>query len=328
MRPAVTAVELGLGLQGDKRPEEYVRLARIAEEAGVDVISVFQDLFFQPAIYPLLLIAQATERVRLGPAALNPFTLHPVEIAGQVAALDAVSRGRAYLGLVRGAWLESLALDTNRPLTALREAVEIVRRLLTRDTSGFHGTRFSLAPGQALRYEPLRAVVPLLIGAWGERTAQLAGEVADELKLGGSANPAMIPVMRERIGNARVRIVVGAVTVVDEDAAAARRRARTEAALYFPVVAGLDPTLEVPPRLVEEVRRLVDAGSQERGGELIPDELLDRLAFAGTPEQVARQAQALFDAGAHRVEFGTPQGLSTERGVRLLGERVFPHFRL
>jgi 5,10-methylenetetrahydromethanopterin reductase len=320
--------ELGLGLQGDKRPEEYLRLARIAEDGGVDVISVFHDLFFQPAISPLLVIAQATERVRLGPAALNPFTLHPVEIAGQVAALDAVSRGRAYLGLVRGAWLESLGLDTSLPLTALREAVEIVRRLLARDTSGFHGTRFSLAPGRGLRYEPLRAAVPLLIGAWGERTARLAGELADELKLGGSANPAMVPVMRQRIGNARVRIVVGAVTVVDEDAAAARQRARTEAALYFPVVAGLDPTLEVPASLVAEVRRLVDAGDQERAGELISDDLLDRLAFAGTPEQVARQAQALFDAGAHRVEFGTPQGLSTERGIRLLGERVFPHFRL
>jgi 5,10-methylenetetrahydromethanopterin reductase len=318
--------ELGLGLQGDKRPEEYVRLGRIAEDAGVDVISVFQDLFFQPAIYPLLVIAQATERVRLGPAALNPFTLHPVEIAGQVAALDAASRGRAYLGLVRGAWLESLGLDTSRPLTALREAVEVVRRLLRRDTSGFHGTRFSLAPGHALRYEPLRTAVPLLIGAWGERTARLAGELADELKLGGSANPAMVAVMRERIGNERVRIVVGAVTVVDEDAAAARRRARTEASLYFPVVAGLDPTLEVPASLVHEVRRLVDAGEQERAGALIPDDLLDRLAFAGTPEQVACQAQALFDAGAHRVEFGTPQGLSTEAGIRLLGERVFPHF--
>lgn len=320
-------VELGLGLQGDKRPEEYIRIARIAEGAGADVISVFQDLFFQPAVYPLLLIAGVTERARLGPAALNPFTLHPVEIAGQVAALDVVSRGRAYLGLVRGTWLEALGVDTSRPLTALREAVEIVRRLLARDTSGFRGERFSLAAGQALRYEPFRASVPLMIGGWGERTARLAGELADELKLGGSANPAMVRLMRERIGNDRVRIVVGAVTVVDEDGDAARRRARTEAALYFPVVAGLDPTLEVPPGLIDDVRRLVDAGEQERAGALIPDELLDRLALAGTPEQIVQRAQALYDAGAHRVEFGTPQGLTTEQGVRLLGERVFPSFR-
>jgi len=323
----VTPREVGLGLQGDKPLEAYPHLGTIAEEGGFDVISVFNDLLFRPAIVPLLLLAQATERVRLGPAALNPFTLHPVEIAGQIAALDSLSRGRAYLGLVRGAWLESVGVGGARSVTALAEAVEVVRRLLAGDRSGYPGEHFRLAPGQALAYEVLRPRVPLLIGAWGERTAAFAGAAADELKLGGSANPAMIPVMRGRLGSDRVRIVVGAVTVVDEDGAAARRLARTEAALYFPVVAGLDPTLELPPDVVEEVRTLVNAGDRRAAGELIPDDVLDRLAFSGTPEQVARQAEALYEAGADRVEFGTPQGLTTERGIRLISERVLPRLR-
>ena len=104
--------ELGLGLQGDKRPGAYAALARRAEEAGFDVVTVFNDLFFQPALPPLLEIARATERVRVGPSALNPFTTHPVEIAGQIAALDAESGGRAFLGLAAGAWLDRLGLDT------------------------------------------------------------------------------------------------------------------------------------------------------------------------------------------------------------------------
>jgi len=320
--------EVSIAFQSDKRPEEYIELARLAERGGFDVISVYHDLLFQPAVYPLLLMAQATERVRLGPAALNPFTLHPVEIAGQIAALDAVSRGRAYLGLVRGSWLEALGIETRRPLTAIREAVEVIRRLLALDESGFAGERFSLAPGARLRYEPVRSQVPLMIGTWGVRVAAYAGEVATELKIGGTANPDFVPVMRSRLGNDRVRIVVGAVTVVDEDAAAARQLAKEEAALYFPVVAGLDPTLEVPAGLVEEVRPLVDAGEREAAGRLIPDRLLDRLAFAGTPEQVARQAAALYEAGAARVEFGTPHGLTPRRGVELLAERVVPELGL
>jgi 5,10-methylenetetrahydromethanopterin reductase len=323
----VTPHEVGLGLQGDKPLEAYAHLGRIAEEGGFDVVSVYNDLLFRPAIVPLLLLAQATERVRLGPAALNPFTLHPVEIAGQIAALDSLSGGRAYLGLVRGAWLESIGIVGGRSVPALAEALEVVRRLLSGDRSGYPGERFRLAPGQALEYEILRPRVPLLIGAWGKRTAAFAGREADELKLGGSANPAMIPVMRQRLGSDRVRIVVGAVTVVDEDGAAARRLARAEAALYFPVVAGLDPTLELPPRLVEDVRRLVEAGDRRAAGDLIPDDVLDRLAFSGTPEQVARQAAALYESGAHRVEFGTPQGLTTERGIRLLSEGVLPRLQ-
>ena len=248
------------------------------------MISVYNDLFFQPAIYPLLLMAQVTERVRLGPAALNPFTLHPVEIAGQIAALDALSSGRAYLGLVQGSWLDALGIHARRPLSAIREAVEVIGRLLAGDESGFAGEQFTLAPGARLRYAPLRAEVPLMIGTWGAHLAAYAGEVATELKIGGTANPDLVPVMRSRVGNDVVRIVVGAVTVVDHDAAAARRLAREEAALYFPVVAGLDPTLDVPAELVEEVRRLVAVGEQGAAGALIPDALLDKLAFAGTPE--------------------------------------------
>jgi 5,10-methylenetetrahydromethanopterin reductase len=323
----VSARALSLGFQSDKSPDAYVELARLAERGGVDSLCVYHDLFFQPAIYPLLLMARATERVRLGFAALNPYTLHPIEIAGQVAALDAASDGRAYLGLVRGSWFEAVGMEPRRPVATLREAVEVVRRLLAGDASGFRGEVFSLAAGARLHYEPVRREVPLLLGTWRPKVAALAGEVAQEVKIGGTTNPELVPVMRQWIGNDAVAIVVGAVCVVDEDGRAARERARAEAALYFPVVADLDPTLEAPPGLAAEVGRLVDAGDLRAAGALIPDALLDRLAFSGAPEEVARQAEALFEAGASRVEFGTPHGLSPRRGVELLVERVVPALR-
>ena len=81
--------ELGLGLQTDKQPGEYGPLARAAEEAGFAVVTTFNDLWFQPALPALLEIASSTQRVRIGPSCLNPFTVHPVEIAGQIAMLDA-----------------------------------------------------------------------------------------------------------------------------------------------------------------------------------------------------------------------------------------------
>ena len=102
--------ELGLALQTDKRPGEYAALAREADEAGFDVVTVFNDLWYQPALPALLEIAAATRHARIGPSCLNPFTLHPVEIAGQIAALDRTSSGRAFLGLAAGAWLDTLSL--------------------------------------------------------------------------------------------------------------------------------------------------------------------------------------------------------------------------
>jgi 5,10-methylenetetrahydromethanopterin reductase len=136
--------QLGLGLQTDKSPGDYGPLARMADDAGFDVVTTFNDLWFQPALPALLEIAAATTRVRVGPSCLNPFTVHPVEIAGQTAVLDAASNGRAFLGLARGTWLEPLGLDQSDPVTAIRETWEIVRRLLAGNDSGFAGRRFSL----------------------------------------------------------------------------------------------------------------------------------------------------------------------------------------
>jgi 5,10-methylenetetrahydromethanopterin reductase len=306
----VSARELGLGLQSNKRPGDYATLAAIAEGAGFDVITVFNDLFFRPALPALLEIARATERVRVGPSCLNPFTVHPVEIAGQTAALDLESNGRAFLGLAAGAWLDRVGVHAGRPLTAIREAWEVVRRLLAGDEAGFAGERFSLEPGNTLAYEPLRREVPLLVGTWSPRLTAFAGEHAAELKLGGCANPAMVRLARERLGSSDTRIVVGAVTVVDEDDAAARALARDEVALYLPVVAGHDPTVDV------------DLDAPE-----IADETLDLFAFAGSPERIAARAEALFAAGADRVEFGTPHGIDERRGVELLGAQVVPRLR-
>jgi 5,10-methylenetetrahydromethanopterin reductase len=298
--------ELGVGLLTDQKPAVYESIARRQDEADLDCLSVFHDLRYQPAIGPLLLAARVTERLRLGPAALNPFTLHPYEIAGQAAMLDLASGGRAYLGLVKGAWLDLLGLRDTDSIGALREAVEIVTKLLSGDASGVQGVRFQLQPGVALAYERVRDHVPLLIGTWGERTTAWAGSVADEVKIGGTANPDLIPVVRHWLGNSRTRIVVGCVTVVDDDAAWATERARAAVAGYLEVVGRLDPTLEL------------------RVGDPVP---VERFTIAGTPEQVAERVRVLWEAGADRVELGTPQGRTTPHGIDLICDRVLPLLR-
>jgi 5,10-methylenetetrahydromethanopterin reductase len=319
--------EFGLGLQTDKPLSEYGKLALAAEHAGFDVVTTFNDLWFQPALPALLEIARATSRVRVGPSCLNPFTVHPVEIAGQIAMLDAASDERAFLGLARGAWLEDLGVDQPEPATAVREAWDVVRLLLAGDGGGYDGERFSLAEGARLRYDVRRPSVPLLIGTWSPKLAAFAGEHAQEVKVGGSANPDVVPLMRERIANDAVRIVLGAVTVVDGDGERARSHARRDVAMYLAVVADLDPTVSLELELVSRVRELVAAGDDEAAGALIPDDVLDRFAFAGTPEQIVAHAEAAFEAGAGRIDFGTPHGVPEARGVELLCTQVLPRLR-
>ena len=76
-----------IALQSDKRPAEYAALGQLVEELGFDTLSIYSDLLYQPPLIPLAMVAQATSHIRLGPASLNPYTLHPTEIAGQIAFL-------------------------------------------------------------------------------------------------------------------------------------------------------------------------------------------------------------------------------------------------
>src|SRR5206468_1316157 len=135
-----------------------------------------------------------------------------------------------------------------------------------------------LSAGERLRYPVRRPEVPLLVGTWSRGLAAFAGREAQELKVGGSANPRLVPLVRELVGNDDVGIVLGAVTVVDEDGDRARRIARREVAPYFDVVGGLDPTVSREPELVARVRELVRAHDYEGVGALIPDYLLERFA--------------------------------------------------
>jgi 5,10-methylenetetrahydromethanopterin reductase len=142
--------EVGVACQADKPPGRYGALATAAEGYGFDVVSVFADLLYQPPLPALLEMARATSRVRLGAACLNPYTQHPYEIAGGLAVLDAVSSGRAYLGLARGAWLDAIGIAPRRPLECLRDTAGIVRALLSGSADGYEGAVYRLAPGGAL----------------------------------------------------------------------------------------------------------------------------------------------------------------------------------
>ncbi|MFQ5741581.1 MAG: LLM class flavin-dependent oxidoreductase [Acidobacteriota bacterium] len=327
----VKEIEFSVAFQTDKPLSAYGPLAERSEQLGFDAVSVYNDLFFQPAWLPLLEMARQTHRVRLGPAAVNPFTCHPASIAGQIALIDEASKGRAYLGLARGSWLDRLGLSPSRPARALQEAIQCVRHLLAGQREPYSGEVFPLASGETLRWKLFRPRIPILLGSWGPKTIRACLPLVEEIKLGGTANPAAVERIRSLIDKSfpkevvsGVRLVVGAVTVVDQDRERARRLARREAVLYLPVVAGLDPTLGVDSDWTARMEEALRQGDLDSASGLIPDALLDQIALAGSPSEIIDRCLQLVEAGAGRVEFGTPHGLSEEEGLRLLGERVLP----
>ncbi len=328
--------KISVAFQTNKRLSAYGELAAAAESYGFDSVSVYNDMLYQPAWLPLLEMAHATQRVQLGPAAVNPFTSHPINIAGNLALLDEASSGRAYLGLARGAWLDFVGLTPQQPITAILETFACVKQLLLRSTEPFMGQVFQLAGGDSLRWEIPRSEIPFLLGTWGSEMMRACIDFVDEIKLGGTANPDIVRLVRAELDSLartvgrnphEIGLVVGSVTVVSNDAVEAREKARREVALYLPVVARLDRSLNLEDELLDKLAAAAALHDYAAAAGLISDELLSCFAFVGTPGHVATQAARLFEAGASRVEFGTPHGLSEQEGLRLLGEEVLPTLR-
>ena len=104
MRIGVLVPTRGVVMQSARRPDVDTcwTMARLADRAGYDAVWVGDSVVAKPRLEPLTTlayIAGITERVRLGTAVLLPALRHPVVLAGQIANLDQISRGRVVLGL-------------------------------------------------------------------------------------------------------------------------------------------------------------------------------------------------------------------------------------
>ncbi|MEZ4609941.1 MAG: hypothetical protein R2838_06785 [Caldilineaceae bacterium] len=210
-----------------------------------------------------------------------------------------------------------------------------MRHLLRQDKAPLAGEIFPLAGGDSLRWSILRSDIPFLLGTWGEQTIRACIDEIAAVKIGGSANPDVIPHFRRaidmqpapRIVPVRISTSSSAQSAWSMRTVRPRQLAKREVALYLPIVADLDPTVTLEPALVARLKAAAAAYDFVAAAALVSDELLAKFAFAGTPDDVAAHATSLFAAGAQRVEFGTPHGLTPEEGMRLLGTRVLPALR-
>ena len=329
--------QISIAFQTDKSAAEYIELAQLVDGYKFDAVTVYCDAPYHPSFSPLILMAQHIKHSRIGAAAIPPSRIHPIDIAAEAALLADVAQAGIYVGFARGGWLEAHGItEAQPPLQTIREAIDIVRYLWSGKSGGYQGQVYQIAEHVTAPYPLPTENVPILIGTWGKKLAALAGEIADEVKIGGSANPDVIPVIadyiatgEEKVGREKgtVGVVIGAVSVVDEDRNAARWEVKRQVALYLPIVAKLDPTIQLEPELLARIEQHVNYKDNDAAARLISDEVLDKFAFAGNPNDLIEHAERLFAAGASRVEFGTPHGLNPKTGIQLLGEKVLPVLR-
>jgi alkanesulfonate monooxygenase SsuD/methylene tetrahydromethanopterin reductase-like flavin-dependent oxidoreductase (luciferase family) len=184
--------ELAFGVfltPGSQEPERAVRLAQLAEEAGLDLVT-FQDHPYQPALLDtwtlMSYVAARTERIRLAGNVLNLPLRSPAVLARSVASLDLLSGGRIELGLGAGGFWDAIEAMGGRRLApgqavdALAEAIELIREVWNTGTRGGvrFGGRYYQVAGTKRGPAPAHRV-DVWVGAYRPRMLNLVGRLAD-----------------------------------------------------------------------------------------------------------------------------------------------------
>jgi len=172
----------GILLWSEASSKEFLRLAALAEEAGYSELWYTDIRFETDAYVNLALAARQTKTILLGPGVSDPYTRHPVLLAAAMATLDQVSDGRAQIGIGMGSQLERLGMVQERPVRALREAIEIIRILLSGETVQYEGEVFR-ATGGKLNFTPVRSAIPVFVASHSRQVLKLCGRIADGVLL-------------------------------------------------------------------------------------------------------------------------------------------------
>ncbi|RIK40128.1 MAG: 5,10-methylene tetrahydromethanopterin reductase [Chloroflexi bacterium] len=325
-------VRFSLRLNNDLPPAALVTLAQTAEAVGFDQFWLSNDLFLRSALVILPLIAQATRRIQIGSGILNPYTVHPAELAMFAATMDEVSGNRFNLGLAAGAadFLKWVGIEQTAPLALLAETVDAIRRLQA-------GERVAIQ-GQALRWGGeayLRAAAPrrtpIYIGALGPRMLALAGAIADgvlpllfppEHYFG--VKPLIDQGVEKRAASLPPLDLAACIWVsLDADPDAARQALAAKIAYYGHALSPLIwARLGLTRQDFAPIEQAMMVARDEARAVALVDERMLRIGVVGGPQEVVERLQPLVAAGVTHLSFGPPLGPDPQAAVRLLGHVI------
>src|SRR2546421_7109845 len=330
--------------------EEILEHARAMDEGGFDTIWLAEaypwwrkhSMEARSSTALSAVVARETDKLAVGWGIISPFTRHPIQIAMEARVTqEAAGEGRFYLGLgVSKIFMRHANVDS-KPVAAMKEAAEIVRRVLAGEALDLDGKVFS-AHVPALRddAEAPRWDVPIYFAGTGPMMLRTAAKAGDGLLTASITTPAFVRYVRERVAEAgrdpdTLHIGCTIVASGDEDREPGRDGAREIAGMYLAnkvqnIQAAADTLLELAGLSREELVPVAEA--MERGGRLaakaaVTDEVLDKCKpIAGTPEDCIAAIEEYREAGCTHVMLEL-WGDDRLGQLRLFGERVLPAFR-
>jgi 5,10-methylenetetrahydromethanopterin reductase len=310
----VTGGRVALYLQ-DKHPiREGMNYVRRAEELGFEAVWQAESRLVREATVPMAAFAAVTARIKVGSGVASIWTRNVGLLAATFATLDDLAPGRVMLGL--GAWWEPLAskvgVDRRKPLRAMREVVEVVRRLLAMERVTFDGEFVHVTDIEIdiVHGDRSPKKVPIYVGATGMKMMELAGEIGDGVVLNYLVGPGYNKEAMDALaaGAARAGRSVDdldrpqlVVCSLDEDRDAAIDRARELVTQYLGQQPHIARASGVDPVLVEEIGTVLTwpAGPEEirRAMALVPEEVVQMITASGTAGECRAKVREYAEAG-------------------------------
>jgi len=323
--------------------EETAAFAVEAERLGVDS-AWSAEAWGMDAVSPLAFLAARTTRLRLGSGIMQISARTPSMTAMTALSLAALSGDRFLLGLgasgpqvVEGLQGQPFA----RPISRMRETIEIVRLALAGEKLVYQGRHFQLplpgGQGKALRLaQPANANIPIYLATLSPKGLELTGELADGW-LGTSFTPeqAEAHLAHLRRGAARagrslddLDLCVGATVAFADDPEPLLQKQKGHMA--FTLGAMGSPTTNFYndayrrggfEDAAREVQQLWNRGERERAAAAVPDEMVLRTTLIGSEARVRQRIRAYREAGVTTLRLD-PMGGSAQERLDTLGRAV------
>jgi len=329
-------MDFGFTLKPDHTLERTVALTRQAEAAGFTYGWIFDSHVLWREPYVLLtLMAQATERMRLGTCVTNPATREPSVTASTLAVLDEVSGGRMDLGIGRGDSARRVLGKPPTSMAELEEAIRVIRDLVEGRTVTYEGTELVL-PWTGKWH------LPVWVAGYGPMALAMTGRVADGLIL-QLADPDLIRWFAAQMREAAAAAGRDPASIKVQAAAPAhvgplevgRARTRWFPALVSNHVADLVnkyPREQLPAALTGyltdragyDYRHHAEVGSDNSA--FVGHEVTDRFSILGSVAEHIRKLHELADAGVDQFNFYLMNG-DEEEQLEIYGRQIIPAFR-
>jgi len=304
-----------LYLQDSHDLRDGLDYVRYAEDKGFEAVWQAESRLVRDAIVPMAAYAAVTEHIKIGSGVINNWTRNIGLLASTFLTLDDLAPNRIICGI--GAWWDPLArnvgIERRKPLRAMRETVEVLRRLLRMEQVTFHG-EFHHVEGIELdvvhgRREPRD--VPIYIGATGPKMMELTGEIADGVVLNYCVPPEYNIQALERleIGVKKVGRTLDdidrpqlVVCSVDNNRGKALDTSRELLTQYLAQQPHIAKASGVEQSVVDEIQSILGWPATheqiQRAMHLVPDDLVTRITASGTPEEARVKVGEYIDHGA------------------------------